>query len=279
MSQLSVNPLKVAALYVAIGTAWIYWSDAAVDALVSDPGMRSLVQHDKGTAFVVATGGIVYLLVRAHTRRMDAEHRRREDAYDQTLAGWAEALDLRDHSTAQHTTRVTTLTEQLARHVGFTGQALVNVRRGATLHDIGKMGVPDTILGKPGPLDDAEWEQMRRHPELAVQFLEHVEYLRDALDIPWCHHERWDGTGYPRGLAGTDIPLSARLFAVIDVYDAVTSKRPYREPMPHTDAMALIRAGAGGHFDPAIVAAFEALMTNIRTPTPECTPRFPLPIR
>jgi HD-GYP domain-containing protein (c-di-GMP phosphodiesterase class II) len=122
------------------------------------------------------------------------------------------------------------------------------------------MGVPDEILRKDGPLTDAEWVLMRQHPDLAVQFLSGVNYLRDALDIPWCHHEKWDGTGYPRGLAGTDIPIAARIFAVIDVYDAVTSDRPYRLALPHSDVMALVHEGRGGHFDPDVVDAFERLM-------------------
>ncbi len=174
--------------------------------------------------------------------------------------GWAAALDVRDHSTAAHTARVTDLTEQLARAFGIHGHELVRIRRGATLHDIGKMGVPDEILRKDGPLTDDEWVLMRQHPDLAVQFLSGVNYLNDALDIPWCHHEKWDGTGYPRGLVGTEIPLAARIFAVIDVYDAVTSDRPYRRAHPHADVMTLIHDGRGTHFDPEVVDAFERLM-------------------
>jgi len=121
------------------------------------------------------------------------------------------------------------------------------------------MGVPDEILRKKGPLTEEEWVLMRRHPELAMQFLAGLKHLQGALEIPWCHHERWDGAGYPRGLAGTDIPLSARIFAVIDVYDAVTSERPYRQPLDHGSAMQLVREGSGSQFDPDVVTAFERL--------------------
>ncbi len=155
---------------------------------------------------------------------------------------------------------MTTRTVELARRFGFEGRALDDVRRGATLHDIGKMGVPDEILGKQGPLTDDEWVQMRRHPELAVQMLQGIEYLRAALAIPRCHHEKWDGSGYPAGLVREQIPLEARLFAVVDVYDAITSVRPYRQPMPVQEARATIEAGSGSHFDPAVVDAFLALI-------------------
>ncbi|MEW5940711.1 MAG: HD domain-containing phosphohydrolase, partial [Chloroflexota bacterium] len=150
-------------------------------------------------------------------------------AYDATIEGWSRALDLRDKETEGHTQRVTEMTLELARAMGFNEAELVNIRRGALLHDIGKMGVPDNILLKADKLTDEEWEIMKRHPQLAYEMLQPIAYLKDALDIPYCHHEKWDGTGYPRGLSGKQIPLAARLFAVVDVWDALTSDRPYRE--------------------------------------------------
>ncbi len=181
-------------------------------------------------------------------------------AYDATIEGWSRALDLRDKETEGHTQRVTELTERLARAAGLSDAELVHVRRGALLHDIGKMGVPDGVLLKPGPLDEAEWVMMRRHPTLAYEMLSPIAFLRPALDIPYCHHEKWDGTGYPRGLKGEQIPLAARLFAVVDVWDALRSDRPYRAAWGEAETLEHLRAGAGSHFDPAAVEQFLTLL-------------------
>jgi HD-GYP domain-containing protein (c-di-GMP phosphodiesterase class II) len=177
-------------------------------------------------------------------------------AYDDTIEGWARALDLRDKETQGHTRRVVELTLTLARELGFAEDKLQAIRWGALLHDIGKMGIPDAILLKPGSLDANEWEIMRMHPAYAHRLLAPIEYLRDALDIPYCHHEKWDGTGYPRGLKGEAIPLVARIFAVVDVWDALRSDRPYRAAWPRERAREHIREQAGAHFDPRVVAAF-----------------------
>lgn len=183
-------------------------------------------------------------------------------AYDATLEGWSRAMDLRDEETEGHTRRVTDLTLRLARMVGMSEEELVHVRRGALLHDIGKLGVPDSILLKPGPLDEEEWAVMRCHPQLAYDMLWPIAYLRPALDIPYCHHEKWDGTGYPRGLKGELIPLAARTFAVVDVYDALISDRPYRSAWTEEEAFATIRAGSGAHFDPEIIKIFFEMMAK-----------------
>jgi putative nucleotidyltransferase with HDIG domain len=177
-------------------------------------------------------------------------------AYDNTLEGWAKALELRDQETEGHTQRVTKMTEQLAREMGVDEVKITNVRRGAILHDIGKISVPDNILLKPGPLNEKEWEIMRKHPVYAYELLSTVEYLRMALDIPYCHHEKWDGTGYPRGLKGEQIPLVARIFAVIDVWDALRSDRPYRKAWSEPQALAYIKEQSGKHFDPVVVKNF-----------------------
>ncbi|NJN44346.1 MAG: HD domain-containing protein [Anaerolineae bacterium] len=153
-------------------------------------------------------------------------------AYDITLEGWARALELRDQETEGHTRRVTELTVRLAKAMGYEGEELNHVRRGALLHDIGKMGIPDRILLKPGKLDDHEQETMQKHPVYAFEMLQPIEKLRPALDIPHRHHEKWDGTGYPDGLQGRDIPLAARIFAIVDVWDALRSDRPYRKSWP-----------------------------------------------
>jgi putative nucleotidyltransferase with HDIG domain len=174
-------------------------------------------------------------------------------AYDATIEGWSYALDLRDKETEGHTQRVTEMTLKLARTFGLSDLELVQVRWGALLHDIGKMGVPDEILLKPEPLTDKEWVAMKKHPSFAYEMLSPIRYLRLALEIPYCHHEKWDGSGYPRGLKGAQIPLVARIFAVVDVWDALTSDRPYRAAWPEEKVLDHIRSQAGTHFDPQVV--------------------------
>ena len=180
-------------------------------------------------------------------------------AYDTTIEGWSQALDLRDKETEGHTQRVTAMTLRLAREFKMSDAELVHLRRGALLHDIGKMGVPDSILLKPGALSDDEWTLMRRHPVYAYDLLSSIGFLRPALAIPHSHHEKWDGTGYPRGLKGEQIPLAARIFAIVDVWDALRSDRPYRRAWPADKARDYIRAQAGQHFDPAVAAEFLGL--------------------
>lgn len=177
-------------------------------------------------------------------------------AYETTIEGWSRALDLRDRETEGHTLRVTELTLELARLAEMTEQQLVDVRRGSLLHDIGKMGIPDSILLKPERLTVEEWEIMRMHPTYAYELLSPIEYLRSAIDIPYCHHEKWDGTGYPRGLRGEQIPLAARLFAVVDIWDALRSDRPYRPSWPEDRVMEHIGQLTGGHLDPRAVELF-----------------------
>jgi PAS domain S-box-containing protein/putative nucleotidyltransferase with HDIG domain len=180
-------------------------------------------------------------------------------AYEATIAGWAQALDLRDKETEGHSQRVTALAVQLARNLGLDDVEMAHLRRGALLHDIGKMGIPDGILLKPGPLTEAEWQIMRHHPTLAYELLARIDFLRPALDIPYCHHEKWDGTGYPRQLKGEAIPLSARIFAVVDVWDALRSDRPYRPAWDAQTVREHIRRLAGTHFDPHVVENFMRL--------------------
>lgn len=185
-----------------------------------------------------------------------------QNTYDDTLAGWALALELREHETGQHTRRVQELTGRLAAEIGFTGNDLVQIRRGAMLHDIGKMAIPDKILLKPGPLDDEEWKVMRMHPEYAYEMLSHIAFLKPCLDIPYCHHEKWNGAGYPRGLRGEQIPLGARIFSVIDVWDALLSDRPYRKAWSQPDVVHYLEGEAGTHFDPAILQLFIKLVVK-----------------
>ncbi|WP_240695469.1 PAS domain S-box protein [Thermus tengchongensis] len=185
-----------------------------------------------------------------------------EAAYDLTLWGWAKAVELRDQETAGHTERVTELTLRLARALGVPEEDLDDIRRGAILHDVGKLAIPDAILLKPGPLTEEEWTIMKKHPVYAYEWLSGIPFLKKALEIPYAHHERWDGLGYPRGLKGQEIPLAARIFAVVDVYDALTSDRPYRKAWSREKALAYIEEQGGQQFDPEVVAAFLRLMAG-----------------
>ncbi len=193
--------------------------------------------------------------------RRDAEEL--AQTYDTTLEGWAHALELRDNETEGHSQRVTELTARLAKALGLGEPELLHIRRGALLHDIGKMGIPDAILHKPGKLSEEEWQTMRRHPQYAYDLLCRIGHLRQALEIPYCHHEHWDGSGYPRGLKGEDIPLGARLFSVVDVWDALSSDRPYRKKMPSEQVREEIQRLSGTYFDPRVVDVFLAMMTGL----------------
>ncbi len=188
--------------------------------------------------------------------KLQESHRELERAYQATLEGWVRALDLRDKETEGHTQRVTALTQRLARLMGVDEQTLVHIRRGALLHDIGKMGIPDSILLKPGDLTEDERKLMQKHTVYAYEMLSPIDFLVPAIDIPYCHHEKWDGTGYPRGLKGEEIPFAARIFPVIDVWDALTSKRPYHEAFPPEEVRQRIKIDSGKHFDPRAVEAF-----------------------
>lgn len=190
---------------------------------------------------------------------LQASNRELERAYQATLEGWVRALDLRDKETEGHTQRVTILTERLARSMGVDGDDLVHITRGALLHDIGKMAIPDGILLKKGQLTDDERRLIQQHPVYAFEMLRPIDFLVPALDIPYCHHEKWDGTGYPRGLKGEEIPFAARIFPVIDVWDALIYDRPYRKARPPEEVRRHIAADSGRHFDPQVVDAFMAM--------------------
>ena len=182
------------------------------------------------------------------------------EAYDTTIEGWSQALEMRSQETEGHSHRVVELTMRLAQAMKVDGSLWVHIHRGVLLHDIGKMGVPDTILCKPGPLTPAEWELMRQHPVKAYQMLSKIPYLQPAIEIPYCHHEKWDGTGYPRGLKGEEIPLEARIFSVIDVWDAMRSHRSYRNAIPENQVIEYLSTESGRSFDPAVVKAFFEMM-------------------
>jgi PAS domain S-box-containing protein len=187
-------------------------------------------------------------------------HDNLQEAYERTIEGWVRALDLRDRETEGHTQRVSEITLKVARKLGFTEEELAHIRRGALLHDMGKMAIPDEILQKPGPLNEIEWEKMRLHPLYAYDMLSPIAYLHPALDIPYSHHERWDGSGYPRGLKGKGIPLIARLFAIVDVWDALSTDRPYRKSLPRHEVINYIRENSGKLFDPDLTEVFLSII-------------------
>ena len=186
----------------------------------------------------------------------EREARRLWESYEKTIEGWALALELRDSDYPGHSLRVADLAVKTATALGLGPEMLGHIRRGALLHDIGKLGVPDAILQKPGPLTEEEWVVMRRHPSIGYQLLYPIEFLRPASDIPYCHRERWDGSGYPHGLKGDEIPLAARIFAVVDVWEALNSDRPYRPAWERKQVARFLREQAGIKFDPRVVSVF-----------------------
>ena len=187
-------------------------------------------------------------------------------SYDATIEGWARAVAFRDSDTEGHSRRVTEMTLNLARILRVPESEIADIRRGAILHDIGKLAIPDAILRKPGPLDEEEWQVMRTHPQIAYDLLAQVPFLRSALEIPLYHHEYWNGKGYPKGLKGTQIPFYARIFAVADVWDALTSDRSYRKAWTNEKSREYIESMSGIQFDPAVVEAFIKLMDANNTP-------------
>ena len=181
-------------------------------------------------------------------------------AYNTTIEGWLQVLEMRDKDSPGHSTRVADMTVRLASLFNMSDKELQDIRRGALMHDIGKIGVPEAILLKPDQFTDEEWKIYRKHPQFAYDMLYPIAYLRGSLDIPYCHHEKWDGTGFPRGLKGTEVPLSARIFAVVDAFDALMSDRPYRKALPKKEVLEYIQEHSGWHFDPKVVEAFIKLI-------------------
>ncbi len=235
-------------------------------------GNRSVTQNDQDWFdFLETMAGQTAMAIESMKSFEDLQRSNFELAlaYNRTIEGWSHALDLRDRETKDHTARVTEMTMLLAKKAGMTEAEILHVKHGALLHDIGKMGIPDAILLKDAHLTNEEWAIMHKHPMFAYEMLFPIEYLRPALDIPYCHHEKWDGTGHPRGLKGEEIPLAARLFAVVDVWDALRSDRIYRKGWPLDKVLEYIRAQSGTHFDPQAVDLFLLVMSEKIHPLPE----------
>ena len=208
------------------------------------------VQGEEETASHMATE------LGSRARKLAQALQQVRDGYDQTLTAMVAALDTRERETANHSQRVAAYSVLLGMRSGVTGEALEDLYRGALLHDIGKIGIPDSILLKPDKLDPAEWDIMRSHPEIGARVLGRISFLSRAVEVPLSHHEAWDGSGYPRGLRGDTIPFSARIFAVVDSYDAIRSKRPYKPALPHAEALPLLAHAAGNRLDPGLVETF-----------------------
>ncbi|HLF75764.1 MAG TPA: HD domain-containing phosphohydrolase [Anaerolineales bacterium] len=234
----------------------VIYVDNKVHTGMFGEGDRELISAFADQAAVAIDNARLFEELKATNFDLEVAKLELEVAYEATLKGWVDALDLRDKETNGHTQRVTTLTERLARAIGVQEEELVHIRHGALLHDIGKMAIPDEILLKKDKLTDEERACMQEHPSRAYKMLYPIEFLRSAIVIPHCHHEKWDGTGYPLGLKGEEIPFYARIFAVIDVWDALTNDRPYHKALPYDKVREIIRADSGKHFDPRVVEAF-----------------------
>ena len=248
---------RVMLAYLCFGLLWIYLSDRVLAAVFTSPAHLTFAQNVKGWAFIGITAALLYVWVKRDFDALDRANRELLESYEQTIFAWAHLLDLRHKETKTHTDRVTRMTVELARKAGITDEeSLRNIERGAILHDIGKIGIPDAILLKPDKLDEKEWILMKKHPTLGHELLAKTAFLQPSTDIPYYHHEKWNGQGYPRGLKGDAIPIAARIFAVIDVWDALCHPRVYKAAWPEEKALALLREEAGQHFDPEIVRLF-----------------------
>jgi HD-GYP domain-containing protein (c-di-GMP phosphodiesterase class II) len=226
---------------------------------------QAVAEGDLNVKVKANTNDEIKFLASAFNQMVDSLYRSKMDlvnAYDSTLQGWSMALELRDKETKGHTLRVADLTVEFAHKLGLPTNTLPDLRRGAVLHDIGKMGIPDDILLKPGPLTDEEWELMYRHPQYAYDMIGDIENLKPALAIPYYHHEHWDGSGYPHGLKGEDIPIEARIFTIVDVWDALTSNRPYRAAWTNQQTIQYIQEQSGKLFDPMMVSVFFELLAE-----------------
>jgi len=220
---------------------------------------QKLLQTIASQIGVAIENSQLYQSEQEHAHNLEAAYAELEDTYDQTLAALSGALDLRDNETEGHARRVTRYSVRIAQEMGFADASMVPIERGALMHDIGKIGVPDSILLKPGKLTDEEWEVMRTHPNLGYRMIRNIGFLSDAAPVVLHHHERYDGGGYPDGLAGEDIPIGARIFAIADTFDAMTSDRPYRKALSYEVAREELEKCAGSQFDPGAVAAFCAV--------------------
>jgi len=262
---LTISPqFRTAFVYVAVSVVWIWFSDQVLEWLVHDPRRLTWLQSLKGWLFVLGTGVLLYVMIGHTVRRLSAANARLVAGNEQSLRVLVEAMDARHKETSDHSDRVMRMSVGLARLAGMKGEALRNLRFGALLHDIGKLALPDAILIKPGKLDEAETVLMRTHPKIGHDMLQKVDFLHAAADVPYSHHERWDGSGYPQGLRGEAIPLAARVFSVVDVWDALSHSRVYKPAWPEGEVVAYLRQVAGSQLDPNLVELFLANLGDLK---------------
>ncbi|MFT7824377.1 MAG: HD-GYP domain-containing protein, partial [Sulfurimonas sp.] len=248
---------RIVTIYLVLGVMWIFLSDTVVDLLFEKKEYITFAQNIKGWLFIAVTTALLFFLIRKDVRHRTKLNIDLINSYDQTIAGWVKVMDIRHQETKDHTLRVTNMTLKLAKLSGISEkQRLECIERGAILHDIGKIGIPDKILVKPGRLNDEEWAQMKTHPQIAHDLMIQIDFLVSCIAIPYCHHEKWDGSGYPQRLRSDAIPIEARIFAVIDVWDALVHPRVYKSAWPEEDVLKYIQEQAGKHFDPNIVKVF-----------------------
>ncbi|GAA0243551.1 HD-GYP domain-containing protein [Rhodanobacter caeni] len=248
--------LRTVVIYVSVSALWIGFSDLALNALVATRSELAFLQSIKGWLFVLGTGALLYWVLGCEMRQLRRANEMLLEGQQQALRVLVSAIDIRHKETGDHSDRVMRMATGLARVAGVRGDALRNLSFGALLHDIGKLAVPDAILVKPGKLDEGEIAVMRQHARFGGDMLQKVDFLRDASDIPYSHHERWDGAGYPAGLRGEAIPLAARIFSVVDIWDALISPRVYKPAWPEADVIAYLQKVAGSQLDPHLVALF-----------------------
>lgn len=248
---------RIVLIYILMGALWIFFSDTGTEVFLEKREDIIFVQKIKGWFFIALTGALLFILIRRAVEEKSKINTQLIEGYDQTICGWVNVMDLRHKETKDHTGRVTLMTLALAKYMGIENkQQLKDIERGAILHDIGKIGIPDAVLLKPGPLDDAEMAVIRTHTQIAYNILINIDFLRPCIDIPYSHHEKWNGTGYPKGLKGEEIPLAARIFAVVDVWDALIHPRVYKNAWPEERVMNYIQEESGQHFDPSVVQVF-----------------------
>lgn len=249
--------VKIVLIYVVLGLLWIYFSDTALTLFYNTLESVTYAQHLKGYFFILFTGALLYFLIKKDVGAVEKAKNDLKQSYEQTIFGWVKVMDIRHKETKNHTERVTKMTVELAKKIGITDrEELAKIERGAILHDIGKIGIPDDILIKPGKLIAEEWAIIKEHPNIAYEILSKIEYLRPCIDIPYRHHEKWDGSGYPLGLQGKAIPKAARIFAVIDVWDSLNQLRIYKNAWPEAEVIEYLKSMAGIHFDPDILEVF-----------------------
>jgi putative nucleotidyltransferase with HDIG domain len=256
---------RISLTYLCVGVLWVFFSDQWVDSLFESKEALMLAQNIKGWLFIVVTAGLLFLLVRQAVLANESKHQQLLDSYDETIRGWIHVMDVRHKETRDHTVRVTRVMLEFARCYGITDEIeLQRIERGAILHDIGKVGIPDQVLTKPGRLNEEEMALIRQHPKIAADILQRVHFLRPSMDIPLYHHEHWNGQGYPYGLSGQRIPVAARLFAIVDTWDALSHNRVYKQAWSEQRVLDYLSEQSGAQFDPEMVEVFQTYYQTIK---------------